>query len=267
MRARRRNEKGIALIAVVLGLALLSTIAASLTFETRSEARISRNMASHTSARAAADAGIQRAILDWIDSGGAWGGKAKFRPDGTVYAWPFGDSTVYISIRDELGKVNLNQAPEALLSALFMFVGVDEGTAAALADAVADFRDIDDFRHPHGAEEADYHRAGLTWGPANGPFQTVEQLQQVLGMSNEIYERVAGYLTIYSVGNTINPDAADPKLASTLSNAGFKYFVESPGLAYAIRAEARTRDGAVFVREVVVQPVPDMITPMILAWR
>jgi general secretion pathway protein K len=262
----RRDEKGIALIAVILALALLSTIAASFTFETRSEARIGRNMASHTSARAAADAGIQRAILDSIESGGVLD-RAKFRPNGTVYAWPFGDSTVYISVRDELGKVNLNQAPEALLSALFVSVGVDDGTAAALADAVADFRDIDDFRRPHGAEEPDYRRAGLSWGPANAPFQTVEQLQQVLGMTNEIYDRVAGYLTIYSTGNTINPDTADANLASTLRDAGFKYFVESPGMAYAIRAEARTRDGAVFVREAVIQPVPNMLTPMILAWR
>jgi hypothetical protein len=55
----------------------------------------------------------------WIESRGALD-RAKFRPDGTVYAWPFGDSMVYISIRDELGKVNLNQAPETLLSALFV---------------------------------------------------------------------------------------------------------------------------------------------------
>jgi general secretion pathway protein K len=202
----------------------------------------------------------------WIESRGALD-RAKFRPDGTVYAWPFGDSMVYISIRDELGKVNLNQAPETLLSALFVSAGIDEGTAAALADAVADFRDVDDFRRPHGAEESDYRRAGIPWGPANAPFQTVEQLQQVLGMTHEIYDRVAGYLTIYSTGNTINPSAADADLASTLRNAGFKYFVESAGLAYGIRAEARTRDGAVFVREAVVQPVPDMVTPMILAWR
>ena len=265
----RRNEQGIALIAVLWALTLLSVIAASLSTETRSEARIARNMADSAAARAAADAGIQRAILDLLDSrGGALLGAAKFRPDGTVYAWPFGNSTVYLSVHDELGKLNLNQAPEALLSSLFETVGIDQGGAAALAGAIADFRDADKLQRLQGAEEAEYRAAGLAWGPKNAPFQAVEELQRVLGMTTEIYERVAPFLTIYSIGNAVNAKVADEQLTAALRRVGFNYFVESPGTAYSIRAEAKHASGAVFVRESVVQLIPESVLPVrVLAWR
>jgi general secretion pathway protein K len=51
-----RTEDGIALIAVLWLLTLLSIIAAALSLETRSDARIARNMADVAAARAAADA-------------------------------------------------------------------------------------------------------------------------------------------------------------------------------------------------------------------
>jgi general secretion pathway protein K len=254
---------------VLWALTLLSVIAASLSTETRSEARIARNMADSAAARAAADAGIQRAILDLLDSqGGALLGAAKFRPDGTVYAWPFGNSTVYLSVHDELGKLNLNQAPEALLSSLFETVGIDQGGAAALAGAIADFRDADKLQRLQGAEEAEYRAAGLAWGPKNAPFQAVEELQRVLGMTTEIYERVAPFLTIYSIGNAVNAKVADEQLTAALRRVGFNYFVESPGTAYSIRAEAKHASGAVFVRESVVQLIPESVLPVrVLAWR
>jgi general secretion pathway protein K len=60
-------------------------------------------------------------------------------------------------------------------------VGFDPDQAESLADAIADFRDADNLKHLRGAEEPEYRAAGLAWGPKNAPFQTVEELQQVLG--------------------------------------------------------------------------------------
>src|SRR5262249_46828562 len=111
----RKSQQGIALIAVLWVLVLLSLVAALLVFESRSNARISHNMAENASARMAADAGIQRAILDLQTP--VSGPAGLLRANGTVYAWVFGDYTVRLSIQDQLGKVNLNQAPEALLAA------------------------------------------------------------------------------------------------------------------------------------------------------
>jgi general secretion pathway protein K len=140
---------------------------------------IARNVAENAAARAAADAGIQRAILDLETAPGSPIECRKFSTDGSVYAWRFGKTIVHISVQDEVGRVNLNKAPEALLAALFASVGIDSGKAQSLADAIADYRDSDDLPRVRGAEEAEYRDAGLGWGPKNAPFQTIEELQQV----------------------------------------------------------------------------------------
>jgi general secretion pathway protein K len=242
---RTRSEEGIALIAVLWTLALLSLIAASLSWETLSVARVTRNMADRAAASAAADGGIRRAILDVTAILGA--DTKKFRTDGTVYIWHFANNTVRISVQDELGKVNLNQAPEAILAALFGSVGVDPGKAQSLADAIADFRDPDNFKRANGAEEADYRAAGLAWGPKNAPFQGIEEIQQVLGMTAALYERVAPALTTYSAAHV--PDLFGP-----------------PRRTYSIRAEAEAPNGASFAREAIVQ-LSEVTRVQILVWR
>jgi general secretion pathway protein K len=253
---RDRSEEGIALIAVLWTLTLLAIIAAALSLETRSSTHIARNMVEHAAARAAADAGIQRAILDLE-------GAPIFRTDGTVYAWQFGNCTVRISVRDEASKIDLNKAPQELLTALFASVGVDKVKAESLAIAIADFRDADDFPRPGGAEGAEYRDAGLAWGPKNAPFQTIEELQQVLGMTPEIYRRVARDLSVFSVTATL-PATADERLIKIVRQAGFTSspVVSSPRIAFSIRAEAKSANGGIFVREAIVRK-----GKWILSWR
>jgi general secretion pathway protein K len=271
---RNRNEAGIAIIAVLWALVLLSLVAAALSFETRTEAHIARNMADKAAARAAADAGIQRAILDLLASLSAQSNTWSFRDNGTAYAplfakayvWPFANTTVQISLQDQVGRVDLNKAPEEVLARLFGAVGVDSGTARSLAAAIADFRDVDNFVRLGGAEENEYRAAGLTWGPKNAPFQAVEELRQVLGMTAEIYERVAPYVTIYSMMGRYNPImTTDP----ILSRLGFdsQYLATFPGLVYSVRAEAKGPNNAVFVRKAVVQLFQQRNQFQILAWR
>lgn len=257
---RDRSEEGVALIAVLWTLTLLAIIAAALSLETRSSTHIARNVVDHAAARAAADAGIQRAILDLE---GAPTDPTSFRTDGTVYAWRFGNCAVRISVRDEASKIDLNKAPQELLAALFASVGVDKVKAQSLATAVADFRDPDDFPRPGGAEQAAYQDAGLAWGPKNAPFQTVEELQQVLGMTPEIYRRVAPDLSVFSVTGTL-PSTDDARLTKIVRQAGFTSppLASSPRVAFSIRAEAKGANGGVFVRDAIIRK-----GKWILSWR
>ena len=259
-----RSEKGFALIAVLWTVALLSIIAAVLSLESRTSLRISRNAAEVAAARAAADAGIQRAILNLlVDS-------EKFRPDGAVYAWEFANSTVHISVQDEASKVDLNQASEVLLAALFVLVGIDPGEAQSLAGAIADFRDPDNLPRVGGAEETQYQAAGLAWGPKNSAFEAIEELRRVLGMTPRIYEQVAPDLTVYSVAGAINPAVAGERLNGILRQVGVtsQSPITSSGAVYSIRAEAKGIHGAMFVREAVVQLILESVVPIrLLAWR
>ncbi len=189
---RGKGEEGIALIAVLWVLALLSIIAAAVSIESRSSVRIARNMADNAAARAAADAGLQLAILDLV---GPRDTDTRFRTDGANFNWRFANSTVRISIRDEASKIDVNKAPEVVLAALFASDGIDREKAQSLADAIIDFRDPDNFPLVKGAEKVDYIAAGFGWGPKNAPFEALEELQQVLGMTPKIYGLVAPDLT------------------------------------------------------------------------
>jgi general secretion pathway protein K len=265
-----RSEQGIALIVVIWALVLLSIIAANISVDASTSTRIARNIDESAVAQAAADAGIQRAILD-LETSTTTAGAAGFRSDGTVYAWRFSNSTVLISIKDEASKIDLNKAPEALFAALFESIGVDPDQAESLADAIADFRDADDLKHLKGAEKAEYRAAGLEWDPKNAPFQTIEELQQVLGMTAEIYDRVAPDLSVFALTSTL-PATDDERLMRIISQAGFEPppVATSPRAIFRIRAEAKTDNGGVFTRQAIVQLSAGEATaqsgPLILSW-
>ena len=111
------------------------------------------------------------------------------RGDGTVYVWREAaapDATdsedestageVRFFIRDEGGKIDLNQVSEAVLRNLIEIVGVEPGRAEPIAAAIIDFRDEDDQRSPNGgAELREYRAAELPFGPKNAAFELVDE--------------------------------------------------------------------------------------------
>jgi general secretion pathway protein K len=216
-----------------------------------------------------------------------------WQPDGAPHSWNDGDVTINASAVDEAARIDLNVAPDALLKSMFIAQGVDDDKAAHLSDAIADWRDPDDFKRPNGAEDADYRAAGLTYGPANGPFETVSELGRVLGMTPDIYARVVNLVTVYSRQPGINPNTASRDVLLALPNAtpenvdafivqrtaaiGAKQPVPpfppaqsyiSPRIpVWRIRAEAWLPDGVLFAREAVLRPSSDPSRPVIaLAW-
>ena len=100
---------------------------------------------------------------------------------------------------DESGKFDLNAAEPASLSALMRVLGTDPAQADAVAAAIVDWRDGDDLTQPQGgAEDPQYAAAGLAWGAKDAPFETVAEVEQVLGMTPALYAALAPHLTIHS---------------------------------------------------------------------
>ena len=208
-----RHQRGIALIAVLWVLLLLAFLAASFGSSTRTEANLARNLVENAKSAALADAGIYRAIAGLaipIDEGG-------LRVDGTVYAWTFGDGEVRFTIHDEGGKIDLNGASVALLHGLFRSIGLDDQQASALADAIADFRDEDDDRRPAGAEDPDYQAAGLPYRAKDAPFEQVDELLRVKGMTGDLYRRLRPFLTVYTGEDSPDLSTAAPEVVAALS--------------------------------------------------
>ncbi|HZP65670.1 MAG TPA: hypothetical protein VFB32_05120 [Rudaea sp.] len=195
------RQRGVALILVVWVIALMSVLLGSFALIARSENLQSRHMFDATAARYAAQAGLERAVFELRrpDPLQRWVG------DGRPYEFQFDNALVHVEITDESGKIDINSADDTLLQSLFTSIGLDLDRAAALSDAIQDWRDPDDATRPHGAEAGEYRAAGLTYVPRNAPFQTVSEVQQVLGMNYEIYERIEPAITIYSAGGAPNP--------------------------------------------------------------
>jgi general secretion pathway protein K len=286
------RQRGVALVLVLWVVTLLSVIAGNFAFSMRGEAQIARNLLSTAQAQAQADAGIQRA---WYELMKPPSELNRWTGDGAVHELGLGDGVLRVAIQDESGKIDLNTTSEALLVGLFRSVGMSAESAVALADCVQDWRDADKLRRLHGAEEAEYRAAGKAYTPSNAPFETVDELQRVLGMTPQLFRLLEPALTVHSKlpgVNTavaqreallaipgVNPETVQQFLAlrqSMLASqqsapvfVGAGAFASGPAgvPVYTARSEVKMADGTVFVRQAVARITRDPKRPVIvLAW-
>jgi len=202
--AARARTRGIAFVLVLWVIAMLSILLGSFSLVARTESLQSRHLFDTTQARYAAEAGLNLAVYELRkqDPAERWIG------DGRPYRFGYGDAEIEVSITDDSGKIDINAAANNpdLMTNLFVTRGVPLDKAQALSDAIQDWIDPDDTTRPNGAEIAQYKAAGLSYGPKNAPFDTVSELQQVLGMTYDLYEKIEPGITIYS--GRSNPSAA-----------------------------------------------------------
>ncbi len=102
---------------------------------------------------------------------------------------------------DEERKLNLNTAPEAVFQRLLEQVALmKEHDAHVVAEALVDWRDTDKNAQPEGAE--DFYYAGLpeAYESKDGPFENVEELLLLKGMTPDVYLAIAPYVTTYGSG-------------------------------------------------------------------
>ena len=99
-----------------------------------------------------------------------------------------------ISIVAEQGKVHLNTAARALLRYLMQESGIASGTAITLAGNIVDYRTLK-------------------------PFDSVEELQQVTGMTTAYYNLIKGFVTVYSFINIDAKRSANPRAPININTA------------------------------------------------
>ena len=199
---RGRRVRGIAFVLVLWVIAMLAILLGSFSLIARTENLQSRHLFETTQARYAAEAGMNLAVFELRKSDP----QERWVADGRPYAFRYDDAEIEVRVTDDSGKIDINAATPELLTNLFTARGVELGQAQALAAAIMDWRDPDDVPQLNGAEISEYKAAGLSYGPKNAPFDTVSELQQVLGMNYALYEKVEPALTIYS--GRSNPNAA-----------------------------------------------------------
>ncbi len=197
-------NRGIALISVLWVVALLAVVAAGMSATMQDETRLARNLIASAQARHAAEGGVQLALLALL--GGT--GRTSWQPDGSAHERVVGDAIVRVTMIDEAGKIDLNAAQDGLLDGLLKTADLEDWERHSIVDAILDWRDADSFIRLNGAEDGDYLAADKPYGTKDTRFDSVDELQLVLGMAPELYRKIKPALTVYSRQPGVNPGAA-----------------------------------------------------------
>ena len=200
----RGREQGMALVIVLWISMLLALLAGSFAFSVRTETRVVAGIKERAEARALAEA-----VVSWVSIGMLqWQPEERpFQLNGEPYVWPFARREVSVRATEASGRLNPNSTSRETLVLALRYAGVPADSEDALADAIIDWRDSDDARGLNGAEAPDYERAGVVPGPKDAPYDSIDELGQVLGMSADILERLRPVLTLHGSG------AVDPTFA------------------------------------------------------
>lgn len=253
---RRAAQRGVALLVVLWACTLLAILLGGYAAMARTEGLQARYQFEQVRAHYAAEAGVMRAVyaLQAPDQASRW------IADGRPYPFRFDGVAVSVSAIDEGGKVDLNTATPDVLAGLFRAAGENADRAAALAQAVVAWRSYAVSPEQKSQRAAPYAAAGRSYGPRNGPFASVQELQMVLGMTPALYAKVAPYVTIWSGRASPDPStapllalAALPGMTMARANAAVAGRVaadpRAPGLArgggvtHSIRSVATLADG------------------------
>ncbi|MCQ8105037.1 general secretion pathway protein GspK [Methylomonas sp. SURF-2] len=207
------RQRGLALVIVIWILTLLTLMAGSFAIGMRRESSISHAITANASASAMAESGIRLAEFNLLSDDP----EQRWRGNGAIYQVIRPDSRMRIRIFSEAGKVDINTSNDAQLEAVLKSVLPDDWQRQHLLNAILDWRDADDDTRTQGAEKRQYKLAGLSYGPGNGPFQSLEELQLVLGMNEAIFEAIRPYITVYSSAAEVDPRQATPELLGILA--------------------------------------------------
>ncbi len=207
-----KRQRGVALILILWLSALLAIVVGTYSTMVRTETIQAKHLFDTTRAWYAAEAGLHRAVFELRNPDV----ELRWFADGRNYQVPFDEATLDISIVDESGKIDINVANEDTLIALFTSVGIeDEQKILELVDAILDWRDTDDLVRIYGAEDDEYESADYPYGAKDNPFDSVTEIQQVIGMDYELYQKIEPAITVFSSRARPDPAFAPSEVLAT----------------------------------------------------
>jgi general secretion pathway protein K len=266
------RQCGLALVMVLWLLVLMTVIASSHSSNIRTETRLAFNHVETTKARHLAEAGLNHALLELLANDHS--NEQHWKLDGSVHKLTFEQGKVRIALRDVRGLIDINKVLTPILEPVLIAAGMeDTRQRKALMGAIFDWRDRDNLKNIDGAEDDDYQRAGLKWSARDGAFTSVEEFRYILGMSNEVFEKLAPHLTVHSGQASVDAALAPPWLAQAL--VADRQLASAPGAqapgdlsTCRISVYATTASGASASLEAVVRLEAGNQAPYrILSWR
>lgn len=231
MRPGDPEERGAALLSVLLLVAVMAVIAAVMLDRLNLAVRLAGNGQAMTQARLYATSAETlamariKAMVDQsqertVDRGGLLG---------RDFPLPLARGTVVARVEDAGNCFNLNSLVEAdalgtlklrviglnQLRALMAGLAIPEAEAAIASDAIADWIDSDSTPSPNGAEDETYQGSAVPYRTAGRLIGDVSEIRAVRGMTPQYYERLRPWLCALPAAelspvnvNTLRPDQA-----------------------------------------------------------
>jgi general secretion pathway protein K len=214
-------QRGVALLIVMWALAVLMIIVLSFSYVTKTEMRSAIAYKEGIEEKFIAEAGVEMAAREImhikITRGVAVEAGAEtetWNTDGEPNNFNVGNGSCLVRIIDESGKVDINKAPDIILKGLLTTLGVKEEDADVIVDSIQDWRDSDDFRRAHGAENDYYGSLPRPYKAKNADFESIEELLLVRGVTPELFygrdgkPGLADFVTVYSESGKIKLSSA-----------------------------------------------------------
>lgn len=197
------DEDGVALIFILSIMVILVTIVGEFSHSMRTEVNITRNFREEEEAYRLALAGIESAKMEILSAENPAdmyvneNGILVFSQGEEEEAVPerkdsLGKGTFEYTINDEDGKIDINNATIDQLKDLFIRSGVGLEDIDTIVDSIIDWRDTNDLHMLNGAEEDYYNALENPYSCKDGPFDSIEELLLVRGMTPEIFFGTAG---------------------------------------------------------------------------
>jgi general secretion pathway protein K len=225
------KEGGFALIMVLWVIIILMVIAMSFSLLAKTETRAALFFRDSLAESLLAQAGLERALMEIHyrqanlnktivpDSG------EVSRVDGTAIEGDIGDGRYVVRIFNEAGRINLNTLNDhnkIILENLLVNLGVPKETADTIVDSALDWMDKDPLHRLNGAEDDYYQSLPNPYKAKNGPFDTVEELLLVKGVTPDILfgtkdrKGLIQFVTVYGDGSNINVNVAPKEVIMAL---------------------------------------------------
>ena len=227
------DERGFALLLVLLVLALVAVVSAEFAYSMRLEAAAVRAYKSGIIGNHLAETALEQAIREIVadtpyvvedDDGLLTFYTADRRPLPRLRREKaeFGGGRYSYRITDEEARLNVNNSPPDRVDRLLQRLGLDKDVRDTIGDSIQDWRDPDELHRLNGAESEDYYlKLPVPYRAHNANLESVAELLQIKGVTPAIYNGtkdrpgLAGLVTVRGSG-AVNMNTAGPEALAAL---------------------------------------------------
>jgi general secretion pathway protein K len=251
------RERGAALLAVLVVVAVTGALAAAGMEKLRLSAALAANGAALDQARGYA-LGLEQLLALTVEDvqakspgrttlAGGWNGRSRSfpLPNGAIATAQVRDGGNCFNLNglvsgDPVTGLRAEPAGIARFARLMTLIGIPEPEAARIADSAADWADTDGTPRPLGAEDPDYAAAERPYRAANTWFAEPSELRAVAGVTPESYARLRPWICALPAAGpgTINVNTLAPAEAPLLAMLDARLGLEEARRAIAARPQA-----------------------------